>query len=219
MSENVNWGRVWEETVDYLVPLLKLKAPQVALYYYLLRHSRLRGQRTVTTTKRAIGDGVQRCFLSVKNQLLKLVHKRCIAVSERSARGLTLQVFLPREIVGSLRRGGYTTVDVNDRGTANYDGAKRLAIFRREKGRCFYCRRRLRRSNLFLDHLESLSSGGSTRMENVVACCGPCNREKGSGRAPSYLYTLYRMKRLSRQRYKERMRALRKLQLAAAEAM
>ena len=46
MSENVNWKQVWEEVEDYAVPLLKLNAPQVALYFYLLRHSRLRGQRT-----------------------------------------------------------------------------------------------------------------------------------------------------------------------------
>ncbi len=219
MSENVNWKRVWAETVDYLVPLLRLKAPQVALYYYLLRHSRLRGQRTVTTTKRAIGEGVQRCFLSVKNQLFRLVQKRCIAITDRSARGMTLQVFLPREIVGSLRRSGYAKLDIHERSNAAYDRSKRLAIFRREKGRCFYCRRRFRRSSLFLDHLEPLSHGGSTRMENVVACCEPCNREKGTGRGSSYLYTLYRMKRLSRQNYKQRMRALRKLQLAAADAM
>ena len=219
MSENVNWKQVWEEVEDYAVPLLKLNAPQVALYFYLLRHSRLRGQPTVTTTKRAIGDGVQRCFLSVKNQLVKLIQKRCIAVQERTQKGLTLKVFLPREIVHGLRRGGYAKLDLHEGGPASYDRVKRLAVFRRDNGRCFYCRRRLRRSSLCLDHLEPLSSGGSTRLENVVACCERCNGEKGTTRAPAFLYSLYRLKRLTRHSYKQRMRALRKLQLAAADAM
>ncbi|MCL4523859.1 MAG: HNH endonuclease [Acidobacteria bacterium] len=219
MSENVNWKRVWAETVDYVVPLLKLKAPQVALYYYLLRHSRLRGQRTVTTTKRAIGDGVQRCFLSVKNQLRMLVQKRCIAVKERAQRGVTLEVFLPREIVTELKDGAFAKVDLHEGGAANYDAAKRLAIFRRDKGRCFYCRQPLRRATLTLDHLEPLSGGGSTRMENLVSCCDQCNRDKSTGNALRFLYTLYRGGRLTQKRYKERVRALRKLQLAAADAM
>lgn len=215
MSESMNWKTVWEEVEDYAVPLLKLNAPQVALYFYLLRHSRLKGELTVTTTKRAIGDGVQRCFLSVKNQLLQLIRKRCIAVKERTQKGLTLEVFLPREIVAELESGAFAKIDLHEGGAAHYDAAKRLAIFRRDKGRCFYCCQHLRRETLTLDHLEPLSGGGSTRAENLVACCDQCNRDKGTGNALRFLYTLYRGGRLTQKRYKERVRVLRKLQLAA----
>jgi len=217
MSENVNWKRVWAETVDYVVPLLRLKVTEQAIYFYLMRHSRMVGSRLVTVLKQTLGEGVQRSEFNLNEHLGRLARKGCVAFRGHNVGGMVLEVYTPGEIVHWLSSGAYTTVDVNERLLAYKDPAKRRLLLRRDRGRCFYCRKLLKISELHVDHLEPISAGGSTRMENSVACCERCNREKGPAPASRYLYLLYRMRRLSHRRYKERKIALRKLELAAAE--
>ncbi len=219
MSENVNWKRVWAEAVDYLVPLLKLKVTEQAIYFYLMRHSRMVGSRLVTVLKQTLGEGVQRSEYNLNEHLGRLARKGCVAIRGHNVGGMVLEVFTPEEVVDWLSSGAYTQVDVNEKLLAYKDPAKRRLLLRRDRWRCFYCRKLLKITELHVDHLEPISAGGSTRMENSVACCERCNREKGPTSASKYLYLLYRMHRLSRERYKERVRALRKLQLAAAEKM
>jgi hypothetical protein len=219
MSEAVNWKRVWAEAVDYLVPLLRLKVTEQAIYFYLMRHSHLAGSRLVTVLKKTLGEGIQRSEFNLNEHLGRLARKGCVAFRGHNQRGVVLEVFLPEEIVDWLHRGGYKKVNLDEALLAYKDPAKRRVLLRRDRDRCFYCRKRLEITELHVDHLEPISAGGSTRMENSVACCERCNREKGPAHASRYLYMLYRMHRLSRERYKERVRALRKLQLAAAEKM
>lgn len=59
----------------------------------------------------------------------------------------------------------------------------RLNIYVRDEDTCQYCRRRLRRSELNLDHVVPRSQGGRTCWENVVCSCIQCNVRKG-GRTP-----------------------------------
>jgi 5-methylcytosine-specific restriction endonuclease McrA len=210
---------VWEQFVDYLVPLLRLKPAEQAIYFYLLRQTRMKGDRIATLSRKAIAAGAQRSVYGLNAQLMRLVRKGCLRVEARVPRGVTVEVLLPREIMAWLKRGGHRKVDLIAEWPAHQNPAKRLAILRREKGRCFYCRKRLESLRMWLDHLEPLSVGGSTRMENLVACCKSCNLEKGASRASRYLYLLYRTRRLSRGQYKDRMKALRRMQLALAEAM
>jgi hypothetical protein len=214
-----NWGKVWADTVDYLVPLLRLKVTEQALYFYLMRHSHLKGSRLVTLLKKTLGEGIQRSEFNLNEHLGRLARKGCVAFRGRESGGVVLEVFRPEEIVEWLTRGAWKKVDLDQPLMASKDPAKRRALLRRDRGRCFYCRERLSIGVLHVDHLEPISGGGSTRMENCVASCERCNREKGSAPAARYLYMLYRLHRLSRKQYKERVRALRKLQLAAAEAM
>ena len=56
-------------------------------------------------------------------------------------------------------------------------------IFARDDHTCQYCRRRLPRRELNLDHVVPRSRGGKTNWENVVTSCVPCNFKKG-GRTP-----------------------------------
>lgn len=219
MKAQANWGRVWEQIVDYVVPLLQLKPTEQAIYFFLLRQTRMKGERVATLSKRNIAEGTQRSVHGFPQHLMKVAQKGCMAVRARSSRGLTVEVFLPEEIVGWLNREGHRKVDLSRQTTWSGDTAKRMAIFRRDRRRCFYCRRRLRLSKMWLDHLEPRSSGGSARKENMVACCRACNMDKGASRASRYLVRLYRMKRLNPAQYKDRMKALRRLQLALAEAM
>ncbi|MCC6333167.1 MAG: HNH endonuclease [Myxococcales bacterium] len=59
----------------------------------------------------------------------------------------------------------------------------RLNIYARDKDTCQYCGRRLRRSELNLDHVVPRTQGGRTCWENVVCSCIECNLNKG-GRTP-----------------------------------
>ena len=59
----------------------------------------------------------------------------------------------------------------------------RFNIYARDKLTCQYCRRRLPRQELNLDHVIPRSQGGASVWENVVCSCHECNRRKG-GRTP-----------------------------------
>ena len=60
----------------------------------------------------------------------------------------------------------------------------RLNIFARDKHKCQYCGGRFPTAQLNLDHIIPRSRGGTSKWENVVCCCVPCNSKKG-GRTPS----------------------------------
>ena len=59
----------------------------------------------------------------------------------------------------------------------------RINIFRRDGGYCQYCGKTFARQELTIDHVVPKSKGGTSTWENVVCCCGKCNRKKG-GRTP-----------------------------------
>lgn len=45
---------------------------------------------------------------------------------------------------------------------------------------CAYCATPVTNAELQPDHVQPLSRGGSNSITNIVPCCAPCNREKGS---------------------------------------
>lgn len=53
-------------------------------------------------------------------------------------------------------------------------------IFARDRFICQYDGRRHPREHLTLDHVVPRNRGGRTEWENIVTCCIPCNRRKGS---------------------------------------
>lgn len=53
-------------------------------------------------------------------------------------------------------------------------------VFQRDNHTCQYCRRRLDRKELNLDHVVPRQRGGGTTWENVVCSCLHCNRAKGN---------------------------------------
>lgn len=56
----------------------------------------------------------------------------------------------------------------------------RRNVFLRDDYRCQYCLQPGEASTLTLDHVLPRAQGGTTRWDNVVACCVSCNREKGN---------------------------------------
>ena len=56
----------------------------------------------------------------------------------------------------------------------------RKNILLRDRSSCQYCGEVLPSSELTLDHVVPRSRGGLSTWENLVACCHPCNRQKGN---------------------------------------
>ncbi len=57
---------------------------------------------------------------------------------------------------------------------------KRTRWWRRkkERGICYYCRRRVPPEELTMDHIVPLIRGGKSTKSNIVACCKECNNKK-----------------------------------------
>lgn len=69
------------------------------------------------------------------------------------------------------------------------DKRRRTKLFFEQKGRCFYCRRRMsfsqpikdpRGQRVTLDHLTPRSQGGRRGYHNEVAACLRCNHRRGT---------------------------------------
>ena len=58
----------------------------------------------------------------------------------------------------------------------------RCAIIDRDGCACVYCGVALEVRTAELDHVVCRADGGAARADNLVTCCGPCNRGRQSGR-------------------------------------
>jgi len=47
-----------------------------------------------------------------------------------------------------------------------------------QRGICYYCRRKVGRRNLTMDHVVPLSRGGKSKKGNIVPACKECNSKK-----------------------------------------
>lgn len=65
---------------------------------------------------------------------------------------------------------------------------KRIDILReREKEKCFYCLKKVKKGQETRDHLTPRSKGGKSTLENLVYCCRSCNSSKGKRDRESYI--------------------------------
>lgn len=63
-------------------------------------------------------------------------------------------------------------------------------VYTRDKGRCQYCGRKVRRPEATYDHVVPRRLGGPTRWENIVIACLACNQHKGGHRPEEVGMTL-----------------------------
>ena len=61
-------------------------------------------------------------------------------------------------------------------------------IFIRDKGRCYYCNKRLTLKESTLDHKLPVKRNGTNAIENVVTSCKWCNYDKGILTDEEYQY-------------------------------
>jgi 5-methylcytosine-specific restriction endonuclease McrA len=60
------------------------------------------------------------------------------------------------------------------------NGISPRKVFERDNYTCNYCECTLNSKNRTIDHVHPRSKGGQDTYDNVVACCGKCNSEKGN---------------------------------------
>lgn len=201
MSDIPDLARVLAEIEDHLIPLLRLGAFERALYYHLLRHSRVVGSPTVRIGMDTLARDSGLSAPTVRNRLHRLQQKGCLRITGRDRQGTTLEVFLPEEILPRLWQNSTPPAD------AYSNPRLRAQILDRDGGRCFYCLRELTLESATLDHIVPQAAGGESTSTNLVACCHECNSAKGATPAGDFLRALYRGGRLTSAELEERLSA------------
>ncbi len=177
----------------------------------------------VLAQKQCIGfidSGVRGCLVRVRlpDEILARVRRHVPPASRRPGRGAE-----PRLVGAASRRpfqassSGVQLFDFKNHFRAwprRYDHkreALRKRIFSRERGRCFYCRRKLP-AEWTLDHVTPPLRGGRTDdPANLVACCAVCNAEKGLLPALDFLRLLAARSVLSPKQLRSRLKKVRHL--------
>ena len=211
MNDILDITQLYRDVEDHLVSHLRLTLGERAVYYHLLRHSRLEGQRLAQVSRRSLARGVGCTANTAQAYIQRLADKACIRILERSHAGHLLEVLTPEEITGSNASDGWDAENL-DAADCFRNDRLRVALLRRERYSCFYCLRRLRPETTAFDHAIPAAAGGDNSFRNIVACCFDCNSHKMDRPADEYLRELYRAARLSAADLDRRLAALQALQ-------
>ena len=216
VSGRIDWGRVWVEVQDRLVPALQLKPSELAVYLHLLRHTRLVGRRRMRITSAMLGRGVCLGQSAARLKLHRLVRRRCVRVVHWGMHGHVVEVRLPSEIVPEIAAAEASAA--RDPGIS--PGSKRTGLRRKRlretRGGCFYCGKRLLGGRGAFDHVVPLVWGGSDEEHNLVLSCTECNVRKGQSDAGDFLRTLWRQGRIARLELRARLAKVTAIQKQAA---
>lgn len=207
--------QVWKQLEDVVVPRLGLSVIERAVYYHLLRHSRLEGKVCYRFSIASLGRGTRLSGGPVRDAVRRLVQHGALRLVRRSKAGHVVEVRVP----GEIRAARFDAPEVGDdarlpdataleKADFMQSKALRQAIHSRERGRCFYCLRRLVPAIRCLDHVVPRVRSGRNFYRNLVSCCLECNSLKGERRAEDFLRWLYRERRLSGAELNKRLRAL-----------
>ncbi|MCI0440286.1 MAG: HNH endonuclease [Chloroflexi bacterium] len=207
-----------ENFSDFLA--LNLDTYEQAVYLYVIRHTRLQGLEEAVIgfksarRKMAMGIGEKGKPMSENTCYEKprsLQVKGCVEILSTEQGGTRLRVRLPEEIPGVApprEQRKELTIDELDFFLLPEN---RVAILRREQGRCFYCLRAITPTNYSIEHVLSRPNG-SNHYWNVVAACRSCNNRKGATSALDYVRLLYRDGLLTPEDFGARRAALEALQ-------
>ena len=206
---------VYKQIEDLLVPRLRLSSTDRAVYAHLLRHTRLEGKLRLRFSMAWLARGTRLCDGAARPAVRRLIARGALRLVECSKAGHLVEVLLPDEIHSteldprrtrdqlSLPRPVYTReVDFMK------NKSLRRAIHARERGRCFYCLRRITSAGRCIDHVVPRILLGSNSYRNLVSCCLQCNSQKCDRSADDLLRTLYRERRLTDAELAGRLRAL-----------
>lgn len=202
---------------DHVAPLLDTY--EQAIYLYAVRHSHLMDRPDVIigfkSARAAIARGIGKAGSPMAERicyekLRSLEKKGFVQLLGTVHGGTKLRVLLPSEVPGLLPAPAIPTPPSLEDLDFFEVHENRLAILRREAGRCFYCLRSIDEQNHVIEHVMSRPNGGNS-YRNVVAACRQCNNRKGSSSAEDFLRTLYREKLLSAEEFDGRMSHLERL--------
>ena len=204
---------------DHLMPILD--SYEQMLYHYFFRHTHLAGIREITIGTRSlqsrIGLGIGKAGSPpsqriVSDKLRSLESKGCVKIHKRGPQGTRVEVFLPHEMPGIIPDVKEARVLDLERLDFFNDTNLRPLILEREDGLCFYCLRKIQKSNFTIDHVNPRCNGPEDNSyRNVVACCFECNSRKQGREATDFLRQLYRDGLITVEEHDERRKALNQL--------
>lgn len=214
-TQKLNALLIWKQIEDQLVPRLRLDLPERAVYYHLLRHSRLEGRVRLRFSIPWLARGTRLSSGTAREAVRRLIAKGALRLAERTRAGHVVNVRLPEEIRGACRNGAATrqpgalqrAVDLAETDFLETEKL-REAIHARERGQCFYCLRRVTVRARCLDHVVPRVRKGSNSYRNLVSSCVECNSLKGATAAEDFLRSLYRQRRLTAAELEDCLRAL-----------
>ena len=203
-AKKPNAELVCKQFEDALAPRLRLSTTDRAVYYHLLRHSRLEGKSRLHFSVIWLARNLGLTEDTVRAALRRLVQHRALRLVKRSKAGHVMDVRLPEEVPGARRSRTQTQVTVPSPDCGSLEEVDfmrtpqlRQAIHSREGRACFYCLRRIGPEMQCLDHVIPRAQLGPNSYRNLVSCCRECNSRKGERPAADFLRSLYREGRLT----------------------
>lgn len=223
-NRRINPGLVWKQLEDWLAPRLRMSVTDRAAYCHLFRHSRLEGKSRVRFSIKWLARGIRVSESPTRQSVRRLMEHGALRLIERTKLGHVVEVRLPEEVgagrpavagTGNEVQAGGAVSGARFPRAANLEEidflqtkALRDAIHARERGRCFYCLRRVKARARCLDHVVPRVQLGRNSYRNLVSCCLECNSRKGEMSAKDFLRWLYREDRLSSAELTKCVRAL-----------
>ncbi|HEY2545329.1 MAG TPA: HNH endonuclease [Candidatus Acidoferrum sp.] len=233
-NKTPNAAHVWKQMEDSLVPRLHLSVLDRSVYSYLLRHSRLEGRARLRFSIVWLARGIRLTGGPTREAVRRLIAVGALRLIERNRTGHLIEVLLPEEIRTARPRRSRSRYSVclppnspignspignspigRRQPKLDIEGidflqtrALRQTIHTRERGRCFYCLRRLTQAEKCLDHVVSRARSGTNSYRNLVSSCVQCNSQKGERPVGDLLRWLYRERTLTAVELKARLRTL-----------
>lgn len=207
---------VWKQIEDVVVPQLGLGVIDHVVYIHLLRHSQLEGKRRLHFSIPWLAHNVNLSTCPTRDAVRRLAACGVLRLVERSKQGHVAEVRLPGEVRGvrakAAARAREAARNADPLDIEEVDFVKtmelRRAIHARERGRCFYCLRRVAPRLECLDHVVPRARVGCNSYRNLVSACMECNAQKGEQPAEEYLRWLFREHRLGAAELRGRFEAL-----------
>lgn len=143
---------------------------------------------------------------TIKRRLGDLYRNRCISVNRQRSGANEIVVHLPSEIPACkelIEKEETVSEEQEKIDNSDYytDPGRRLMILERDKRQCVYCLIDVSEDSFVLDHLISVSKGGTNRKFNLVASCEGCNQRKQDQDPIQFLQLNYRNQLINQDEY------------------
>jgi len=217
-QKEVDAKALWRQMEDVVAPRLRLGVIDHVVYMHLLRHSHLEGKRRLRFSIPWLAHNINLSTCPTREAVRRLAACGVLRLVERSKQGHVAEVRLPEEVRGVRMRAKAAARAREAAGKADpsdieeVDFLKTLELRRtihaRERGRCFYCLRRVAPRLECLDHVVPRARVGCNTYRNLVSACMECNAQKGERPAEEYLRWLFREHRLGAAELRGRFEAL-----------
>ena len=214
-KRDVDAEAVWKQIEDVVAPQLGLSVIDHVVYSHLVRHSLLEGKRRLRFSIPWLARNIHLSVCPTREAVRRLAEHGALRLIERSKQGHVAEVRLPEEIPGVRAKAREERKAAQPAGAMDIEDVDflktpelRRAIHARERGRCFYCHRRITPRMECLDHVVPRAKVRCNSYRNLVSCCMECNSQKGERSAEEYLRWLFREHRLGAAELSGRFRAL-----------